>query len=240
MLQTLDAYNESREFDSTLASYPSFSKKCTAKDAKWKGGTALARAYNGLEKHTEASEAASNAIKANKNWIEAYFERAVAYAGLGQIRESKADYERIVELSAKNQDQKSRATIYAMLADISLKQGEQDSAFLQIEQAITMDPQPSYFVQKGDMYYKLNDYDNAFAEYDKAVAAGKNDYQMFAIRASQRLRIYQKKYATENVNQLASKMTPQEKRLVCLELDKLKSFGKKNMKLDMTHVFLCE
>jgi len=240
MLSQIESYNTAQMYDSSLAVFPTFDKKCTAKDAKFKGGSAKAHAYNGLENYQEALTAANIALKANPRWITAYFERAVAYAGNGQIPESKADYNKIIELSAKNQNTDARASIYAMLADISFKQGQNDSAFSMMDSALTLKKDPIYFIQRGDMHYKLKDYEKAFGDYDNAVAAGKADFEMYAIRSAQRLRIYQQKYGTENVNELNKKMSTEEKKLVCKELTKLKSFGRKNMKFDMTYTFLCE
>lgn len=240
MLEQMASYNGAQLYDSVLVVNQTFASKCKAKDAKWKGGTEMAHAYNGLEEYNNALDAANNAIKANKTWISAYFERAVAYAGLGMVAESKQDYATIISLSEKNQNQESRGTIYAMLADISYKQGEKDSAYIQIDQAIAIQQRPEYFIQKGDMRYKDGDYDAAFAEYDKAVAAGKADFEMYAIRSAQRLRIYQNKYGTDNVNELAKKMTAEEKRACCTEFDKLKAFGRSNMKFDLTYTFLCD
>jgi hypothetical protein len=90
------------------------------------------------------------------------------------------------------------------------------------------------------MHYKLKDYDKAFTDYDHAVSAGKADFEMYAIRSAQRLRMYQQKYGTDNVNELAKKMTGEEKKLLCSELVKLKSFGRKNIKFDLLYSFICE
>jgi tetratricopeptide (TPR) repeat protein len=240
MLKQIESYNSAKMYDSALSVFPTFDKKCTAKDAKFKGNSAKAHAYNGLEKYDEALNASNVALKANPRWITAYFERAVAYAGKGQMAESKADYNKIIELSAKNQNTDARASIYAMLGDISFKQGQNDSAFAMLDSALKLKNDPVYFIQRGDMHYKLKDYNKAFADYDNAVLAGKADFEMYAIRSAQRLRIYQQKYGTDNVNELAKKMSADEKKLVCTELTKLKSFGRKNIKFDMTYTFLCE
>jgi tetratricopeptide (TPR) repeat protein len=240
MLKEIEGYNAAKLYDSALALFPTFNKKCTAKDAKYKGESAKARAYNGLEQYENALTASNLAIKADNRWITAYFERAIAYAGMGKTAESKADYYKIIELSAKNQNTDARAGIYAMLADISYKQGELDSAFILLDNALALKQDPNFYIQRGDIYYKEKDYNKAFADYDRAVAAGKDDFEMYAIRSAQRLRIYQEKYGTTNVNELARKMSADEKKLTCTELAKLKSFGQKNMKFDMTYTFLCE
>jgi len=240
MLQQLESYNTAKMYDSVIAYYPHFGSKCTAKDAKWKGNTARAHAYNGLSQYEEALQTSNAALKANKRWIGALFERAVAYAGLGMINESKADYERIISFSNKNKDQASRSTIYSMLSDISFKQGEKDTAFALIDQAIAIDNRPEYLIQKGDFYYNDGMYDKAFEEYDKAVAAGKNDFEMFNIRASQRIKIYEKKYGTTNVNELSKKMNAEEKRLCCIAFDKLKAMGFKSLQFDLVYTFICQ
>lgn len=239
MLKQAESHNTARQYDSALIVLNQFKGKCTAKDAKFKGGTAFAHAYNGLGRYSEALDAANSALKINKTWIAALFERAVAYAGLGQTKESKADYERIIALSAKNKNVSERASIYAMLGDIQYQQGQTDSAMIQVQNAIALDPKPDYYIQMGDFYYKSKEYNQAFNWYDSARIKGKDDVEMSSIVAAQRMRMYQKKYGTENVNELAKKMTAAEKQTLCADIKKLKSFGRKDMKTDMANAILC-
>jgi tetratricopeptide (TPR) repeat protein len=240
MVKTAQAYNKARMYDSALAVFTVFDKKCTAKDARFKGGSEKAHALNGLGRFSEALDAANKSVKANKNWISGYFERAVAYAGLGMSRESKADYDKIIQLSSKNKDTGSRSSIFALLADIHYKQGNKDSAIAMLDKAISLKNDPDYIIQKGDIFFNEKDYQQAFLMYDAAVAAGKNDYEMYVIRSGQRLKMYQEKYGTDNVNELMKKMSAKEKELTCTDLSKLKSFGRKNLSFDMTYAFLCQ
>jgi tetratricopeptide (TPR) repeat protein len=240
MLQQAERYNDAKMFDSALAVFTSFDGKCKAKDARFKGGAEKAHAFNGLGKYNEALDAANAAVKANNRWISGYFERAVAYAGLGMTNESKADYNKIIELSGKNQNTNARASIYAMLADISFKQGEQDSAFAMVDSALVLKKDPKFMIQKGDMFYANHDYEPAFMQYYKAMESGRNDYDMALLITQQRMRVFQKKYGTDNVNELSKKMNSQEKNTLCKDIEKMRSFSVKNMTWDMTNAILCQ
>lgn len=240
MLKQAEKYNEAKMYDSALLVFTRFDGKCKAKDAKFKGGSEKAHAYNGLGKYNEALDAANVSVSANNRWISGYFERAFAYAGLGMTKESKADYNKIIELSEKNRDTDARAATFSMLADISFKQGDSDSAFAMLEKAIELKKDPKFLIQKGDLFYASGDYDAAFKEYYNAVETGRNDYDMALLISQQRLRIYQKKYGSENVNELAKKMSADEKQKLCGDLTKMRSFNVRNMSWDMANTMLCQ
>ena len=70
---------------------------------------------------------------------------------------SRADFTRIIELTEKNQNVKERATIYAMIGDQYYKSGMKDSAHINLNKAIELDPENANFIiQKGDMEVKEN------------------------------------------------------------------------------------
>ena len=81
-----------------------------------------------------------------------------------------------------------------------------------------LDPgNPNFAIQRGDWAAWDGNYDAAFVEYDKAVAAGKADVEMYQIRSNARIREMESKYGTNNVQELRSKMTPEETQMVCTE-----------------------
>jgi hypothetical protein len=90
------------------------------------------------------------------------------------------------------------------------------------------------------MAAKENNYDEAFVNYDKAVAMGRTDVNMYKIRAGARMSMVQKKYHTENAQELRSKMTPKETEQVCTELKKAIELGYKDMKADMFSALVCK
>jgi tetratricopeptide (TPR) repeat protein len=236
------AMNDEKKYDSALNLYNSITKSCNSKDGKEIIFNGKARSYNGLKKYDDAIAMANESLKLTKNTsINAYFERAMAYSGKKEIESSRADFTRIIELTEKNQNVKERATIYAMIGDQYYKSGMKDSANANLNKAIELDPNnANFYIQKGDMAVKENNYDEAFVNYDKAVAMGRTDVNMYKIRAGARMSMVQKKYHTENAQELRSKMTPKETEQVCTELKKAIELGYKDMKADMFSALVCK
>jgi tetratricopeptide (TPR) repeat protein len=234
--------NDEKKYDSALNLYNSITKSCNSNDGKEIIFNGKARSYNGKKKYDEAISMANQSLKLTKNKsLNGYFERAMAYNGKKMMDSSRADFTRIIELTEKNQNVKERATIYAMIGDQYYKSGMKDSANANLNKAIELDPDnANFYIQKGDMAAKENNYNEAFVNYDKAVAMGRNDVNMYKIRAGARVSMVQKKYHTENAQELRSKMTPQEKEQVCTELKKAIDLGYKNMQADMFSALVCK
>jgi lipoprotein NlpI len=165
----------------------------------------------------------------------------MAYNGKKMTDLSRADFERIIQLTEKNQNTKERASIYAMIGDLYWKSGMKDSAVSNLNKAMVLDPaNASFYIQKGDMAAKEGDYDAAFVQYDKAVELGRTDIDMYKIRSGARMKMVQDKYKTENAQELRNKMTATETQQVCTELKKLISLGYKDMKADMFDALVCK
>lgn len=240
-MKNADRLNNEGKYDSALLVYKSMGK-CNSKDAKEQKAAGAARSYNGLKNYDQAIAYANDALKQTKNTsINGYFQRAMAYNGKKMTDSSRADFERIIQLTEKNQNVKERATIYAMIADLYWQSGLRDSASANMEKAIALDPaNASFYIQKGDMRARDGDYDGAFVQYDKAVELGRTDIDMYKIRTEMRMKMVQDKYRTENAQELRSRMTATEKQQVCTELKKLISLGYKNMKADMFDALVCK
>ncbi len=240
-MKNADRLNNEKKYDSALAVYRSMGK-CDSKDAKEQKAAGAARSYNGLKNYDMAIASANEALKQTKNTsINGYFERAIAYNGKKLTDSSRADFERIIQLTEKNQNIKERATIYAMIGDLYWRSGMKDSAVSNLDKAMALDPaNASFYIQKGDMAAKEGNYDAAFVQYDKAVELGRTDIDMYKIRSGARMKMVQDKYKTENAQELRSKMTPTEKQQVCTELKKLISLGYKDMKADMFDALVCK
>ena len=164
----------------------------------------------------------------------------MANSKLGDITASKADFDKIIELTEKNKNTTDRATIFAEIAQLSWKQGLKEEAFLQLEKAMAYDPNNAdFFVLRGEMYADDGQMDRAFYDFDKAVSMGKADLDMYTIRATNRLKAMQRKYGTTETNALGQKMTAQEKSLVCADLNKAFSLGLKDMRMDLFRTFIC-
>jgi tetratricopeptide (TPR) repeat protein len=240
-MKNADRLNNEKKYDSALALYKSMGK-CDSKDAKEQKAAGAARAYNGLKDYDQAIAFANEALKQTKNTsINGYFQRAMAYNGKKMVDQSRSDFERIIQLTEKNQNTKERATIYAMIGDLYWQSEMKDSATANLDKAISLDPgNASFYIQKGDMQAKDGDYDAAFVQYDKAVELGRKDVDMYRIRTEMRMKMVQDKYKTDNAQELRSKMNATEKEQVCTELKKLISLGYKNMKADMFDALVCK
>jgi len=216
-------------------------KKCDSKDALEAIGTGNALAYNGLKQYDDGLKASESALKASRNTsAAAWFAKATSLKGLGRDDESKQSYQKVIDITQKNKNVKDRATIFAALADL-MWQDNHDSSYSYIDQAIALDSKnPNFYVQKGDMKCKEGKYDDGFANYDRAVGLGKNDQEIYAIRATARLRMMQEKYHTTSGNDLKQKMNAIEKGQVCTDLKKALRLGLKDIQLDMFSTLVCD
>ena len=236
-----NALNDGRQYDQALASFDAIVDSCDTKDGKEQIQVGRAHALNGLGRHDEAIDAANMALEVTKDKsLFAYFERANAQEQMAMADSAAADYNRIIELTEKNQNVAERATIYAKVADLNYKAGKPAEAEQYLAKAMELDPgNPNFAIQRGDWAAWDGNYDAAFVEYDKAVAAGKADLEMYQIRSNARIRQMETKYGTNNVQELRSKMSPQETQLVCTETKKAIDLGLKDMKMDMFAALVC-
>jgi tetratricopeptide (TPR) repeat protein len=233
--------NDAKQYAESLSAFDAIVDQCDTKDGKEAVQVGRARALNGLGRHEEAITAADAALEVTKDTsLFAYFERAYAQEQMGMADSAAADYNRIIELTEKNQNVAERATIYAKVADLNYKAGKPAEAEQYLAKAMELDPgNPNFAIQRGDWAAWDGNYDAAFVEYDKAVAAGKADVEMYQIRSNARIRQMESKYGTNNVQELRGKMTPEETRLVCSETTKAIELGLKDMKMDMFAALVC-
>lgn len=239
---TANRMNADRQYDSALTVFNASQKDCSTKDAKEAIWVGKARSYNGLKQHAKAIDEANQALKLSKDKsINAYFERGVANEGLGKKDEANADFNRIIDLTEKNQNVKERATIYAKIADLDYQAGKIAEGDSNLARAMRLDPfNTNFTIQQGDQYVRLGDYGKAFEYYDKAVQQGRTDLDMYVIRTNARMKMVQDKYGTTNAQELRSKMTPTEKDQLCVEMKKAISLGLKDMKQDMFAALVCK
>lgn len=232
-----------KQYQQALDVFSAMSKSCNTKDAKEAWAVGQAQAYNGLGKYDAAITASDAALKVTKNKsLVGYFEKAVAQYKLKQYDAAKATFAKVLELTEKNQDTKTRANNYALMAELYWRQmNNADSANYYLEKATAMDPSnPNFVIQKGDMCFSEKKYDDAFTQYDKAVSMGKADLEMYTIRSNARMKMMQDKYGTTNAQELRSKMTATEKDQLCVELKKAISLGLHDMKQDMFASLVCK
>jgi len=241
-VEAANQMNDAGQHAEALAAFDAIVKKCDTKDGKEVVQEGRARALNGLGRYSEAITAAEAAQAAfpNRESLNAYFERAYAEEKMGDTAAAAADYQRIIELTEKNQNVTERATIYAKLADMNEKAGNTAEAQEYLAKAMELDPgNPDYDVLRGDWAVRVGDYDAAFVAYDRAVANGHAGAGMYQIRAEARLKQVEDAYGTTNAQQLRAKMTPTETKQVCAEVTKALELGIKDMKLDMFSALVC-
>lgn len=232
-----------KKYDEALQTFSQMEKSCNTKDAKEAWAVGKAEALNGLNRYQEAITESDKALKVTKGKsLMALFQKAIAQNGLQQPEEASKTFGQMMSLTEKNQDTKTRANNYALMASVQSHQLDKpDSAHYYIEKAIAIQPDNANFiVQKGDIFFEEKKYDDAFMQYDKAEQMGKNDYEMYTIRSNARLKMLQDKYGTTNVQELRSKMTSTEKQQLCADLKKATSFGQKDMKVDMVASLICK
>ena len=234
--------NEDGQYAEALAAFDAIVKKCDTKDGKEAVQVGRAHALNHLGRHSEAMDAANAALEVTKDKsLFAHFERAYAEEQMGDMAAAKADYDRIIELTEKNENVAERATIYAKVADLNSKAGKTAEAEEYLAKAMELDPSNAdFYVMKGDWGVRAGDYDAAFAAYDQAVAMGHTGAAMYEIRAEARLKQVQDTYGTTNTQELRARMTPDETRQVCAEITRALELGLKNMQLDMFAALVCK
>jgi tetratricopeptide (TPR) repeat protein len=241
MVKTGNAANESGQYDQALNTFETVLSECSAKDAKESGNAGKARALNGLNRHEEAITAADAALKASRNTsIAALFERADAHYSLNQIDEATEDYKQITAISAKNENVKERASIFAKLAELDFKQNRKEDALDNIDKAISLDPSnASWHILKGDFYAKDGDLDAAFESYDKALETSSDKASIYKLRAFAFTNAMQEKHHTRDAAELKSRMSGEEKQQFCKEWKRVFDGGYKNAQQDLYYSLIC-
>ena len=241
--QTAQEALQNKMYSEALELFGSFAGDCKTKDAKVYAAVGMAEAYNGLGDHEKAIKASDDALKITKGRnLSAHFQKAVAYNKLGDPGAAKAELNEVMALTEKNVNTAERASNYALMAALYDRQlGDRDSALYYLDQAMAMDPANSDFlIQKGDMFVASHEYDRAFGAYDEAVDMGRNDLDMYIIRSEAGLKMLEHKYGTTKAQDLRTKMTPEEKALVCSDLTKALELGWNDMNKDMFAALVCK
>lgn len=241
-IQAGNKQNDQGQFQEALDTFTKVLKECSAKDAKIEGNIGVAVASNGLKQYEDAVTSANKAIKASKQTnVTAFYARSYAYNNLGRTEDAKADITKITELTKKNRDFKARAKMFARLAQLNFQLDMLADADTNLTKAMELDPEnPSFYIQKGDMMIKVNNYDGAFAAYDKVLELGKNDLEIYQIRTEAHLKQLQQKYVTTDIKELSGRMTKPEKDAACGDIKKALDMGLKNLQLDLLSGMICE
>ncbi|MUP45618.1 tetratricopeptide repeat protein [Gramella sp. BOM4] len=231
-----DAYQEA------LNILVEFSDECKTRDARELRSVAKAEAYNGLGQYDDAIREADLALDATKGEsLNAWFQKGIAQNKKGDIEASRSSLEKVMSLTEMNQNTPQRASNYALMGALYSRQLNQpDSAFYYLNKAKELDPgNPDFMIQEGDIYVHMNQYDKAFQAYDNAQAAGKDDLEIYIIKSEARLKQMEHQYGTTNAQELKSKMTTQEKEVLCTDMKKAIDMGWRDMNKDMFVALVC-
>ena len=233
--------NKSGEYSKALDQFNQVLDQCKAYDAKEKGYAGKAAALNGMQQYTQALEAANQGLVVKQTSIDNLFEKATAELGLKKSADAKASFATIIDLTQKNQNVKDRATIYAKIAEIDLKQNMYTDALNNVQQAISLDADNlSFYMLRGDIKTAQKDFTGAIADYDLAIAKGKDDTEAWKAKSFTYIKSYQTKYNTTDTKALAGKLSQQDKQVLCGEIAKAKARGVKDVNVDLLELTLCK
>ena len=237
------AFLAEKKHAEALEAYSTMEKSCKTKDAREQIQSGKAAALNGLGQYEDALVASDLALKASKNKsISAWFQKAMAFNALNRPQDASNCFSKLVALTEKNRDNKAKASNYALLANLHQQQlNNKDSAAFYLEKAKSLDPQNAqFYLLEGDWRVAEGNYDAAFEAYDKSVSMGKSDLDMYVTRMNARMKMVQEKYGTTNAQELRSKMTAEEKELICREIKAALDKGLREMKWDMFSSLVCK
>ena len=241
LINTAKSQNNSGNYSAALDNFNTVLKKCDAYDAKEKGYAGKAAALNGLKQYSDALSAANEGLKINKTSIDNLFEKASAELGLGMSDQAKADLNTIIGLTAKNQNTRQRATIYAKIAEVEMKQQLYEQALQDLGKAISLDDKNlDFYMQRGDINAAAGNYTVAMNNYDEAISRGKNDAEAWKAKTAAMVGSYQKKYGTDNANTLAKKMTASEKQSLCTSIQTAQGKGMRDIQIDLLQTTVCK
>lgn len=216
-------------------------QKCDAYDAKEKGYAGKAAALNGMQKYNDALDAANQGLTISKSSIDILFEKATAELGLNREADAKNDFSAIIDLTQKNRNTAERATIFAKIAEVDLKQNMYADASNNIEQAISLDANnTSLYMLRGDIKAAQKDFTGAIADYDTAISKGKDDAEVWKAKTVISIKSFQEKYKAPDAQQLATKMSTADKQTLCSDIQNAKNKGVKDMNIDLLQVSLCK
>ncbi|MEP6467715.1 MAG: hypothetical protein ABJB05_15500 [Parafilimonas sp.] len=241
-IQSGQSSNTAGNYSAALDQFNQVLSKCDAYDAKEQANAGKAEAYNGLKQYTDALAAANAGLAVNKSSVDNLFQKATAELGLKMNTEAKADFAQIIDLTAKNRNTKDRATIYAKMAEIDLKQKMYSDAMNNVETAITTDNlNADFYILKGDIYSAQKDYTNSMAAYNDAITYGGNTAKVWTAKVEAETKSFQQKYSTtNNAADLAGKMSAEDKNTLCSDISQAKSNGAKSQRIDLLQLSICK
>jgi tetratricopeptide (TPR) repeat protein len=241
LINTAQAQNKAGNYSAALDNFNTVLKKCDAYDAKEKAYAGKAAALNGLQQYNDAMDAANAGLKINPSSIDNLFERSNAETGMGMTDNARADLNTIIDLTGKNRNIPQRATIYAKIAEVEMKQGRYPDALQHIGQAISMDnTNLSFYMQRGDINVAAGNFSTAVGNYDEAISKGKDDGEAWKARTTTVIKMYQQKYSTDNADVLRRKISSSDRQTLCNSIQTAQGKGMRDMQIDLLQAAVCK
>ena len=241
LISSAQSQNKSGNYSAALDNFNTVLKKCDAYDAKEKGYAGKAAALNGLKQYNDALEAANQGLKINKNSLDNLFEKASAELGLGMDADAKAEFNTILGLTEKNRNTAQRATIYAKMAEIDTRQHMYNDALNNIQQAINTDnSNTSFYIQRGDINTAAGNLSAAVDNYDEAIAKDGSNTTAWRAKTNAVIRLYQKKYATNDAGVLGRKISTADRQTLCGSIRGSQQKGVKDAAIDLVQLSVCK
>ncbi|MFT4154689.1 tetratricopeptide repeat protein [Parafilimonas sp.] len=237
-----NAYNASGNYSAAADKFNIVLQKCDAYDAKEKGYAGLATAYNGMQQYSEALNTANAGLKISNTSVDNLFQKAAAELGLNMQAEAKADFAKIIDMTTKNRNVKDRATIYAKIAELDLKQNMYSDAANNVEAAIRTDnTNPDFYILKGDVYAAQSMYTDAISAYNQAITYSGNSARVWQAKVEAETKMMQKKYGTgSNTSDLAAKISAADRQTLCSDIAQAKNYGVNMQSIDLLQLAICK
>jgi tetratricopeptide (TPR) repeat protein len=241
LISTGQSQNKAGNYSAALDNFNTVLKKCDAYDAKEKAYAGKAAALNGLRQYNDALDAANAGLKISAGSIDNLFEKASAELGLGMTDNARTDLNTIVSLTEKNRNVAQRATIFAKIAETEMRQQQYNPALQHIGQAITMDPSNlSFYMQRGDINVAAGNFSTAISNYDEAIGQGKNDAEAWKARTTTLVKLYQKKYDTDNADVMKRKISATDRQALCNSIRSAQDKGMRDVNIDLLQASVCK
>jgi tetratricopeptide (TPR) repeat protein len=235
------AQNKAGNYSAALDNFNKVLQKCDAYDAKEKAYAGKAAALNGMGQYSDAQEVATNGLNINKNSLDNLFEKVNAEMGIGNYSGARADLNAMMQLTARNQNITQRATLYAKLAEVDMRQQQFDQALQDIRQAMSLDNSNLHFLmQQGDIHVAADNYPAAIDSYTEAISRGKNDAEAWKAKTTTLIKLYQQKYKTSDAGTLAKKINSADRQTLCNAIGSSKQAGVQDMGIDLVQVSICK
>ncbi len=241
MISSGQSQNAAGNYSGALDNFNTVLQKCNAYDAKEKAYAGKAAALNGLKQYNDAIAAATEGLKINKTSIDNLFAKASAEIGLGMYPDAKADLNTITDLTQKNRNTAQRATIYAKMAEIDTRQQMYNEALNNIQQAINTDnSNTAFYIQRGDINVAAGNLQAAIGNYEEAIAKDGNNTTAWKAKAVVTIKLYQKKYGTNDAGALGKKINSADRQTLCGSIQSAQQKGVRDGAIDLIQLSVCK